>query len=55
MEKSLDEEELLSEALRLMTTALELLDRNGKVTVIGAHLDLARTRLAEHIQESPNG
>lgn len=53
MGKSLDEDQLLSEALRLMTTALELLDQNGKVAVIGAQLDLARARLVEHIQELP--
>lgn len=53
MGKSVDEDELLKEALRLMTTALKLLDENGKVSAIGAQLDLARARLSEHIQDPP--
>jgi len=51
MGKSLNDERLLSEALRLMTAALELLDEVGSVGSIGAQLDLARARLADHIGE----
>lgn len=41
--------DLLDESLRLVTLALDLLDQDGTVPSIGAHLDLARVRLADHI------
>ena len=52
MDKIVEEDNLLGEALRLMTTALELLDEDGTVGSIGAQLDLARARLAGHIDDS---
>lgn len=45
-----DENDLqLGEALRLITTALDLLDENGTVGAIGAHLDLVRAHLSDHL------
>lgn len=35
----------LSQALRLMNTALELIDASGTASDVGAHLDLAIQRL----------
>lgn len=52
MEKSVGKNELLNEALDLMTTALDLLDQDGSVGSIGAQLDLARSRLSDHIERS---
>lgn len=49
MGDSLKEDHVLSEALRLMTAALDLLDEDGTAGAIGAQLDLARARLADHI------
>lgn len=49
MGESLKEDHVLSKALRLMTAALDLLDEDGTVAAIGAQLDLARARLADHI------
>jgi hypothetical protein len=51
MRKTDDRDHLLQEALRLLTTALEFLDEDGTVTAIGAQLDLARARLAEHLAD----
>ena len=42
---------LLGEALRLITTALDLLDENGTVGAIGAQLDLARARLSDRLRD----
>lgn len=39
----------LSEALRLMTLALEILDREKAPPDVGAHLDLAMQRLRKTI------
>lgn len=50
MGESLKEDNKLGEALRLMTSALDLLDEDGTAGAIGAQLDLARARLADHIE-----
>lgn len=52
MVKPVNKDDLLDEALRLMTKALDLLDGDGTVGSIGAQLDLARARLADHIAGS---
>jgi len=52
MVKASETDDLLREALRLITEALELLDQDGTVGVVGAHLDLARARLEGHLDDS---
>lgn len=54
MGKAIKTDERLREALRLMTEALELLDQDGTVSAIGAHLDLARAHLEDHLADLPN-
>ena len=49
MSKSIDQCNLLREALQLMTKALELLDQAGTVGAIGAQLDMVRVHLSEHL------
>lgn len=49
MGEQVHEHDVLHEALRLMTRALELLDQQRNVGQIGAQLDLARARLATHL------
>ena len=49
MGEQVHEHDVLQEALRLMTRALELLDQQRNVGQIGAQLDLARARLATHL------
>lgn len=52
MDKSVKSNELLYEALALMGTALDLLDQDGSVGSVGAQLDLARSRLSDHLERS---
>lgn len=40
----------LSQALRLMNKALELIDASGTASDVGAHLDLAIQRLTARLQ-----
>ena len=51
MSSAVEDGETLREALRLMTKALDLIDYDGSVGVIGAQLDLARARLLEHLDQ----
>lgn len=51
MSSAVEDGETLREALRLMTKALDLIDYDGSVGVIGAQLDLARARLSEHLDQ----
>lgn len=44
-----EQDNTLHEALSLMARALAILDEDGSVGAIGAQLDLARARLAEHL------
>lgn len=52
--QAIESDELLRNALRLITEALALLDEEGTVSAIGAHLDLARARLEEHLTDRRN-
>jgi hypothetical protein len=52
MGNAFEEDRILREALSLITKAIDLLDRDGRVGVIGAQLDLARARLEDHLDKS---
>jgi hypothetical protein len=39
----------LARVLAMMATCLDILDDNGAPADIGAHLDLARSRLLQHL------
>lgn len=50
MGKPVEENARLRQALCLITKALDLIDEDGSVGTIGAHLDLARARLTTHLE-----
>lgn len=50
MGKPVEENARLRQVLCLITKALDLIDEDGSVGTIGAHLDLARARLTTHLE-----
>jgi hypothetical protein len=49
-----DPQQLMRDALNLMTRALDLLDRAAAPANVGAHLDLAIHQLANSVGASPD-